>query len=165
MNVTEQIKLNPIGFVKKKTTSTSVKNERNVSEIVLRDDLIEGVEGIEDFSHLWVIFWMHEILKNSTTKKVHPRGRRDMPLLGIFATRTPYRPNPIGLTLVELLNVNRNVLSVRGLDALDGTPILDIKPFDHWDTAQDVIVPTWWRQLENERDKRILKNLKKGRSR
>ena len=154
MNVTEKIELKPIGLVKRKATSQSVKDESNISEIILTEDLIEAVECIEGFSHLWVIFWMHELSKrNRKTIKVHPRGRKDMPLLGIFATRTPYRPNPIGLTLVELLKVDRNVLTVRGLDALDGTPILDIKPFDYWDTTQDVRVPEWWRKLENERVK------------
>ena len=69
--------------------------------------------------------------------KVHPRGKIDAPLLGIFATRTPHRPNPVGLTLVELMKVERNVLTVRGLDAFDGTPIIDIKPYDYWDIAEN----------------------------
>ena len=71
-----------------------------------------------------------------------------MPLLGVYATRTPYRPNPIGLTLVEVLEVKDNVITVRGLDAVDGTPILDIKPFDYWDTAENARVPDWWMRLE-----------------
>ena len=73
-----------------------------------------------------------------------------MPLLGIFATRTPLRPNPIGLTLVEILNIEENILTVRGLDAFDGTPILDIKPFDYWDIREDIKVPDWWRNLEKK---------------
>jgi tRNA-Thr(GGU) m(6)t(6)A37 methyltransferase TsaA len=84
--------------------------------------------------------------------KVHPRGREDMPLLGVFATRTPYRPNPIGLTLVELMKVEGNVLTVRGLDAFDGTPVLDIKPFDYWDIAEAARVPEWWTRLKEERE-------------
>ena len=96
---------------------------------------------------------MHEIpIEERTTLKVHPRGREDMPFVGAFATRTPYRPNPIGLTIVELLKVEGNVLTVRGLDAIDGTPVLDIKPFDYWDVAEGVRVPEWWAKLEKERE-------------
>jgi tRNA-Thr(GGU) m(6)t(6)A37 methyltransferase TsaA len=83
--------------------------------------------------------------------KVHPRRRKDLPLLGIFATRTMTRPNPVGLTLVELVKVEGNVLTVRGLDAFDGTPILDIKPFDSWDIAETAKVPEWWTKLKKEK--------------
>ena len=78
-----------------------------------------------------------------------------MPLLGIFATRTMLRPNPIGLTLVELVKAEGNVLTVRGLDAFDGTPVLDIKPFDSWDKANNARVPTWWTKLEKEKKKAL----------
>ena len=83
--------------------------------------------------------------------KVHPRGRIDLPFVGVFATRTNLRPNPIGLTLVELVKVESNVLIVRGLDAFNGTPVLDIKPYDYWDMAKNAKVPTWWIKLENEK--------------
>ena len=152
MSIVEKIELEPIGFVKTNTIRKEVKKRSNVSEIILREDLVETLHGIEDFSHLYVIFWLHEVPKGERkTVKVHPRGRRDLPLLGIFATRTPHRPNPIGLTLVELIKVNDNTLTIRGLDAYDGTPIIDIKPFDMWDTTEDVKVPKWWAKLEKER--------------
>ena len=76
-----------------------------------------------------------------------------MPLLGVYATRTPYRPNPIGLTLAELVKVEGTVLSVRGLDAFDGTLVLDVKPFDRWDMSQEIHVPSWWKKMEKERSK------------
>lgn len=152
MSVAKKIELKPIGFVKTKAVGKEVRDTGNVSEIVFRKDLAEALEGIGGFSHLFVIFWMHEISKEERrTMKIHPRGRRDMPLLGVFATRTPHRPNPIGLTLVEVLGVEGNVITVRGLDAFDGTPVLDIKPFDYWDVAEDARVPEWWRRLEKER--------------
>jgi tRNA-Thr(GGU) m(6)t(6)A37 methyltransferase TsaA len=155
MPATEKIELKPIGFVKTKAVGKKVRDRSNVSEIILRQDLAEVLDGIEDFSHLFVIFWMHEIPKEERrTMKVHPRGRMDMPLLGIFATRTPYRPNPIGLTLVELLRVEGNVVTVRGLDAFDGTPVLDIKPFDYWEMVEDARVPEWWMRLEKERSEK-----------
>ena len=146
--------MKPIGVVKTKAVGKEVRDRSNISEIILRNDLVETLRGIEDFSHLLVIFWMHEISsKERKIMKVHPRGRQDMPLLGVYATRTPYRPNPIGLTLVELVKVERNVVSVRGLDAFDGTPILDIKPFDQWDASQKIRVPSWWKKMDRERSK------------
>jgi len=155
MSTAEKIELKPIGFVKTKSVGKEVRDKGNVSEIVFRKDLAEALDGIEDFSHMFVIFWMHEISKEDRrTMKVHPRSRRDMPLLGAFATRTPHRPNPIGLTMVELLEVEDNVVTVRGLDAFDGTPILDIKPFDYWDMAEDARVPEWWMKLEKEKPRK-----------
>ncbi|MEM2110289.1 MAG: tRNA (N6-threonylcarbamoyladenosine(37)-N6)-methyltransferase TrmO [Candidatus Bathyarchaeia archaeon] len=148
----EKIELKPIGFVKTKAVGNKVKDRSDVSEIVLYEELTKALEGIEDFSHLFIIFWMHKIPDSERRiLKVHPRGRVDMPLLGVFATRTPNRPNPIGLTLVELLKVKGNILTVRRLDAFDGTPVLDIKPFDPWDTIQNAKVPEWWIKLEEEK--------------
>jgi tRNA-Thr(GGU) m(6)t(6)A37 methyltransferase TsaA len=63
--------------------------------------------------------------------KLHPKGNPDNPLVGVFASRSPNRPNPIGVTKVKLLEVRGNILVVKGLDALNGTPVLDIKPADH----------------------------------
>lgn len=148
----EKIELKPIGFVKTKALGKEVRDKSNVSEIILHSSLAEALEGIADFSHLFVIFWMHEISnKERRAVKVHPRGRLDMPMLGVFATRTPHRQNPIGLTLVELIGVQGNIVTVRGLDAFNGTPVLDIKPFDPWDLNDDLIVPKWWVNLEKER--------------
>jgi len=152
MSAAEKIELKPVGFVKTKAVGKEVRGKGNVSKIVFSEDLAEALDGVEDFSHLFVIFWMHEISEEERrTMKVRPRGRRDMPLLGAFATRTPHRPNPIGLTVVELLEVEDNVVTVRGLDAFDGTPILDIKPFDYWDMTEDARVPEWWMKLEKEK--------------
>lgn len=148
----KKVELKSIGFVKTKAGREEVRDRKSISEIILRGDLSEATDGIEDFSHLFVIFWMHEITEEERkTMKVHPRGRMDMPLLGVFATRTPHRPNPIGLTLVELLKVEGNVITVRGLDAFNGTPVLDIKPFDYWDTTEEARVPEWWKRLEKEK--------------
>jgi len=147
----KKVELKPIGFVKTKSIGDEVTDKRNIAEIILRKELAEALDGIEEFSHLFIIFWMHKISNEERKKaKVHPRGRKELPLLGIFATRTPYRPNPIGLTLVELVRVEGNVLTIRGLDAHDGTPILDIKPFDFWDMAQDAKVPEWRTTLDKE---------------
>jgi len=148
----EKIVLNPIGYVKTEAVGDEVKDKSRTSQIVLRDNLVEALDGITGFSHLFVLFWLSQIPdEQRMTLKVHPRGRMDMPLLGVFATRTNLRPNSIGLTLVELLKVEGNTLTVRGLDAFDGTPILDIKPFDSWDTAKNARVPDWWIKLNEKK--------------
>jgi len=144
--------LKPIGVVKTAAIDDEVKDKTRTSQIIINSELAEALEGIAGFSHLLVLFWLHEISdEQRKTWKVHPRGRRDLPLLGVFATRTMLRPNPLGLTMVELVKAEGNVLTVRGLDAFDGTPVIDIKPFDSWDTAKDARVPTWWTKLESEK--------------
>jgi len=151
MSTTEKIELKPIGFVRTKAVGKEVKRRTHISTIILREDLTASLDGIEEFSHLFILFFLHEVPSHDKKLKTHPRGRTDMPLLGIFATRTANRPNPIGLALVELLGVEGSVLIVRGLDAYDGTPVLDIKPFDYWDMKENAKVPEWWMKLENER--------------
>jgi len=147
-----KICLEPVGFVRTEAVGKEVRDKNVVSRIVFREELTEAMEGIEAFSHLFVLFWLHEMSdEDKRIMKVHPRGRGDMPLLGIFATRSPHRPNPIGLTQVKLLKIEGNVITVQGLDAYDGTPVLDIKPFDSWDTTEDFRVPDWWKKLEKER--------------
>jgi tRNA-Thr(GGU) m(6)t(6)A37 methyltransferase TsaA len=147
-----KICLEPVGFVKTDAIGKEVRDKKVVSKIVFREKYTEALEGVEEFSHLFVLFWLHRMSdEKKRIMKVRPRGRSDMPLLGIFATRTPHRPNPIGLTRVKLLKVEGNVTTVQGLDAFDGTPVLDIKPFDSWDTTEDFKVPAWWMKLRKER--------------
>ena len=156
MTFQDKIFLNPIGRVKTEAVGDEVKDKSRISQIVLHDELAEALDGVDGFSHLFVLFWLNQISNQQhMTLKVHPRGRMDMPLLGVFATRTSLRPNPIGLTLVELLKVEGNTLTVRGLDAFDGTPILDIKPFDSWDNAEKARVPDWWIKLNKEKRKKL----------
>jgi len=147
-----------IGYVRRAFEEEDVKDRGLVSKIVVRRDLVQALNGIEDFSHLFVIFHMNQVKEEEKALKVHPRGRTDLPLVGVFATRTAFRPNPIGLTLVELLERKGNVLVVKGLDAFDKTPILDLKPADNWDLPKDVRVPRWLELLEKEKAESITKN-------
>jgi tRNA-Thr(GGU) m(6)t(6)A37 methyltransferase TsaA len=148
----KEISLKPIGYVQRVSKDEDVKDRNLVSNVVVYKDLLRALEGIQDFSHLFIIFYMHEVAKvKRANLKVHPRGRIDMPLVGIFATRTAFRPNPIGLTLVELIKREDNVLVVRGLDALDGTPILDVKPVNDRDVALNPRIPLWLKLLESEK--------------
>ena len=148
-----EIVLKPIGFVKTTAVGNEVRDKTRTSQIVLRKELTTALDDIEGFSHLFVLFWLHKTsAEERKILKVHPRRRKDMPLLGIFATRTMTRPNPIGLTLVELIKVEDNILTVRGLDAFNGTPVIDIKPFDSWDNAETAKVPEWWTKLKKEKE-------------
>jgi len=147
-----KIILAPIGYVRTDVAGDEVKDKSLSSKIVVNINLVEGLEGISGFSHLFVLFWLNQIKEEQRLMmKVHPRGKPDLPLTGVFAVRTMLRPNPIGLTLVKLIAVEGNVLTVKGLDAYDGTPVLDIKPFDPWDIAENPKVPDWWLNLEGDR--------------
>ncbi|MGD9265624.1 MAG: tRNA (N6-threonylcarbamoyladenosine(37)-N6)-methyltransferase TrmO [Lysobacterales bacterium] len=93
--------------------------------VVIRKDLVECLDDLDGFSHVILLCHLHKTRK--FRKKVIPY--LDTEPRGLFATRAPSRPNPIGLSVVELLGIEGNVLRVRGLDLLDGTPVLDIKPY------------------------------------
>ena len=104
--------------------------DREVAEIVLAPRFgPEALAGLSDFSHLEVIFHFDQVPESEiSTGARHPRGRTDWPLVGIFAQRGRNRPNRIGVSICRLLSVEGTRLKVRGLDAVDGTPVLDIKP-------------------------------------
>lgn len=88
-------------------------------------EFAEGLEGIEAGQTIMVLFWLHESARDIL--KVHPRGNRENPLRGVFSTRSPVRPNPIGVSELEVLGIDGTRLRVRGLDMLDKTPVIDIK--------------------------------------
>ena len=123
--------LDPIGTVQAPVTAQVDENWGNVVlEIHLNNALAAGLLGIETFSHALIIFFMHEAGFTPATDLVRrPRGRANLPEAGIFAQRAKHRPNPIGLTAVRILGHEGNILRVQGLDAIDGTPVLDIKPY------------------------------------
>ena len=136
----------PIGIVKSPVKEAVDGNWGNVvSEIHLRDSLASGLQGLEQFSHLIVVFFMHQSTFDLETYLVRrARGRSDMPLVGVFAQRARHRPNPIGITAVEILEVRDNVVKVRGLDAIDGTPVLDLKPYlPAFDCRPEAKFPDW----------------------
>lgn len=88
----------------------------------------ESLQGLEGFSHVWLLWVFHQNKVSRFHAKVHP-PRLEGKTMGLFATRTPHRPNPIGLSLVELIAVEKDGIVVAGADLVDGTPILDIKPY------------------------------------
>jgi len=119
------------------------------SRILLHPEYRPGLRGLGDFSHVVVIALLHGASFEPAKHLVRrPRGRSDMPEVGIFAQRAKDRPNPIGTTVVPLLSVEPDGITVRGLDAIDGTPILDLKPhFPAFDSPAQAEVPEWVERL------------------
>ena len=128
------------------------KVKASVSELKIDpkyDDLLDGVDA---FSHILVLYWPHRLKKEDRElRKVNPMGRKDIPEQGIFATRSPARPNPILVSVVKLLERKKNVLYVQGLDALDGSPILDIKPIvrEH-EGIENPRFPDWIKEIHKD---------------
>jgi len=123
-----------------------------ISEIVLDESRIALLEGIEGYSHVTVLYWGHKVPEESrSVDRVHPMGRVDIPKTGIFSTCSPARPNPVLATVVRLHARRGNILEVTGLDAVDGSPLIDIKPYvpSHYPQA-DVRVPAWMEGLMKE---------------
>ncbi|NQT62675.1 MAG: SAM-dependent methyltransferase [Candidatus Marinimicrobia bacterium] len=146
----EKIELTPIAFV---------SNDRDhlgddewgdvVSEIRLRDDLSsELLKGLETFSHVEIIFVFHRIpVDKNIPDSRHPRNNQDWPKLGLLAQRSSYHPNPIGLCTAKILGINGGVLTVQGLDAVDGSPVLDIKPVFREFIPERTKQPQWVSEL------------------
>src|SRR5690242_16265779 len=109
----------------------------------------DALAGLDQFSHVDVVFSLHRVGDDDVqTGARHPRGRDDWPLVGIFAQRAKARPNRIGVTTCELLGVDGLRVHVRGLDAIDGTPVLDLKPYmQEFAPRGDVREPQWAREL------------------
>ncbi len=146
-NEAPAITLKVIGVVRnnvKRSPSHEFDWRKVVSEIVVDASLTEALEGLEEFSYIFVLFWFHRITAREMPLKIHPMDRKELPLTGLFATGTPNRPNRIGRATVRLLQRAGNVLRVEGLDAIDGTPVLDIKSYNpKYDSITDARVPPW----------------------
>jgi len=144
-----RLALRPIGYVKNGVNDIGFKGWKDlVSRLVIDERFSEALDGIEHFSHLFVIFMLH--LPGKLLLRRHPRDRQDLPVVGVFATRSQMRPNRLGLQAVRLLERRESELLVRGLDAIDGTPVIDIKPYmPRLDIVADASVPSWVEKLES----------------
>jgi len=124
----------------------AVETVNEVSKIKIFPEYLKGLRNIDQFSHLIVLYWLslRDNEDERRTLSVIPRKHLGAPRMGVFATRSPSRPNPIGLCVVRLLKVEDDGLLVEGLDALEGTPIVDIKPYiPRADVVPDAAVPEW----------------------
>ena len=115
-----QLILSPIGKVVKEDGKTM---------IVLHEQFTPGLYGLEKHSHVTVVYWFD---RNDTQAKrailrVHPRGRKEIPLTGVFATHSPVRPNLIAISKCNIISVRENIIEIEGIDAFDGSPVLDLK--------------------------------------
>jgi tRNA-Thr(GGU) m(6)t(6)A37 methyltransferase TsaA len=135
------------------------RREEDAADIEIDAAWAGALDGIEEFSHIWVVWWLDRSPSGGPldSLRVRPERREEMPLVGILATRSPRRPNPIALTAVRLLERQGSRLRVQGLDAYEGTPILDIKPYlRRGDLIPEATTPGWLEQLwciqDEERD-------------
>lgn len=162
------IQLKPVGIIKNQSKDPSwgntlgkldwqarsaimKKQSESISELVIDAGLDGILDGIEDFSHIMVLYWAHLApVKRRSVTKVRPIGNKNFPLVGVFATHSPVRPNPVLATVVNLIERRGNVLKVTGLDALDGSPILDIKPYQPYQEPKDTRVPDWMKKIHDE---------------
>ena len=146
-----QITLTPIGYVQSPRSEIEDDNWGDVvSQIVLTDEFdAEALTGIEAFSHAEIIFYFDRVKREKiVTGSRYPRNQQVWGKVGIFAQRGKNRPNQIGLTTVKILQRDGNILHVQGLDAIDGTPVLDIKPLmKEFMPHGDVIQPAWVDEL------------------
>jgi tRNA-Thr(GGU) m(6)t(6)A37 methyltransferase TsaA len=115
-----EFKIFPIGIIRKTDKAVRIDVEKKYAEAIF---------GLEDFSHIVVLYWFH---KNDTPKdrkilKVHPKANPKNPLTGVFATHSPRRPNLIALSICEITRIEGNSIYIDKIDALDGTPVIDIK--------------------------------------
>lgn len=133
----KSFKMAPVGWVEIKDGKAAVR---------ILDKYAPALKGLEEWSHVNVLYWFD---KNDTPQKrsilqVHPRGDAANPLTGVFACRAPVRPNLIALSVCKITSVGGSVIHVESIDAMDGTPVLDLKPFNPSDApTEGVKVPSW----------------------
>ncbi len=146
-----ELTVSPIGVVS--SARSDPQNTTGWGDVVARIDLIEplgrhSLDGLAGFSHLEVVFWFDRVTRRpSYAGTSRARGREDMPVIGVFAARGPNRPNPIGVSVCRIVATGDTWVTVRGLDAIDGTPVLDLKPVMVQLLPQDVAEPEWSRRL------------------
>ncbi len=148
------ISLSPIATVRcERTVHEDDHWGKVMSTITLLPDIPEdSLDGIETFSHLEIVFHMNQIKAEEVIWGArHPRNNPAWPKVGIFAHRARLRPNQIGLSIARLVKREGRVLTVQGLDALDGTPVLDIKPvFREFLPREEIRQPGWVSELAKE---------------
>ena len=138
-----------IGEVKSPVTEAVDMNWGAViSEIVLKPEFAPGLLGLGDFSHAMILTFLHEAkYVPEVHLRRHPQERQDMPFLGIFAQRARHRPNRIGVTACEIVEVTEGSVKVRALDAINGTPVIDVKPYVPVYDRKDATIPDWMENM------------------
>ncbi|MBN9614436.1 MAG: tRNA (N6-threonylcarbamoyladenosine(37)-N6)-methyltransferase TrmO [Acidobacteriales bacterium 59-55] len=132
MDIPQSFDLSPIGYVRSSLKARAGAPHQGWegapdARLEIHPDFVRGLDGIEPGQDIWILTWLHQ--SQRSVLKVHPRGNKQNSLMGVFATRSPDRPNPIGMHRAKILSIDHDGwLEVQGLEAIDGTPIVDIKP-------------------------------------
>ena len=142
------ITLKPIGVARNKQKQHFGDWNKVVTDLVINRNYQPALAGLTGYSHVIVIYWLHQ--ETACELRHVPQGKvGQVPEVGIFACRCPQRPNPIGLSTVKLVKIKGNVVKVKGLDVVDSTPILDIKPYTpQYDFVARAKVPAWVNKLD-----------------
>ena len=143
-----EFRVSPIGRVQKSEGRTF---------IVVDKKYRPGLLGLDGFSHMYMLWWFdrNDTPEKRSTLQVHPMGNPENPLTGVFATRSPARPNLIALTLCKIVAVKENGVEIEKTDAFDGTPVLDIKPFiPGYDSTTDAKLPDWLARGRKQRQRK-----------
>lgn len=135
--MSNKIIFKPIGIIRssfKKPEDTLFCCEKGlkantISQIIIQSQYKKGLKGLDKFSHIFVLYHLDKIKKSELLTYPGPTTIDKLPIVGIFASRSQYRPNPIALRLVQIVKVKNNKILVNGLDALDGSPVIDLKPY------------------------------------
>jgi tRNA-Thr(GGU) m(6)t(6)A37 methyltransferase TsaA len=157
---TEEIVLKPIGVIHTDASDNQIKEEQREVEAIVEifPEFEEALEGLDGYSHLFIISYLHKLRPDQIgflkvkPKRLTRRGfsLEELPTLGVFALDSPTRPNPIGLTLVRLLERDQRKVRVAGIDLFDGTPIIDIKAYQPDYEAKKYSTPEWYLKIMNK---------------
>ncbi|HEY8172499.1 MAG TPA: tRNA (N6-threonylcarbamoyladenosine(37)-N6)-methyltransferase TrmO [Dehalococcoidia bacterium] len=145
----EPVSIRPIGIVRNNVRQPRADAWASVvSDIIIREELAGALDGIDGYSHIIVVFAFDRVPESELRERVRSGSDPRIPELGVLATRSQLRPSPIGVSVVTLLKRRANILRVQGLDAIDGTPVLDVKPyFPNYDAIPLARIPQWARDL------------------
>jgi tRNA-Thr(GGU) m(6)t(6)A37 methyltransferase TsaA len=137
MKMKDRYYIFPVGVINKENENVRIEIDE-----AYRDALL----GLDDFSHITVLYWFHEndTPEKRNTMQVHPRKDKQNPLRGVFATHSPLRPNLIALTICKILSIKDTTIFIEKIDALNGTPVIDIKCFiPSSELGSDIKLPEW----------------------
>ena len=117
--------------------------------IEFKKEFEDGLKDLDGFSHVYLIYYFHKVTKAELS--VIPFNDKTNTQRGVFSTRTPVHPNKMGLSVVELVKVENNIVTIKGVDILDGTPLLDIKPYiENFDKIEGNVASGWMKSSQNE---------------
>jgi tRNA-Thr(GGU) m(6)t(6)A37 methyltransferase TsaA len=156
----------PIGYVKTEVEDEDIRktSENVISKIIIKEEYAEGLQGLEGYSHLLVISYLNK-LRNFEIGVLKVKPRRltkyglkieELPEVGVFAIDSPARPNPIGLSIAEIIKIDKNVITLKGLDLFNETPVLDIKPYSYERVVKEFKVPDWYSELLKKTGSKII---------